>query len=218
MHSNATASGGCEKVVESLQNELEVQQRRMSKPISALTQVESTKSYSQRAGKSHSNIQQQISELKEQEAIVAKDLEETRARLKTLEAEAAKSLSIPKGPVSAAEGLEEALRMLMVTLHACSLPTPAAEAVEEVRKFIPVHEQTSDDRGDDGEMVDADAVDAGKLNAALAQDISAERAALLHRLSLLEEMEQRPNGAQIRGTSREDDRGRHRSPRRATQD
>ena len=83
------------------------------------------------------------------------DLVETRAKLAESERELAAEVT-PKGATMSAEvtnSLEDAVRMLLVTLHSCQLPQQASEAAQTIVDLLPKSpgpmevEEMSVDRG-----------------------------------------------------------------------
>ena len=176
----AKASGGCDKAVRSLENELKHQNKKGAEPQSVLGLIEGTKNYISRAEKRHIGITEQIVALQEQQAEIDKELRKARTRLADMEVEAAKQLNMqPKVAENTSSGLEDAVRMLMVAMHTCqNLPPKLAEAVAVVSSCLPPSAGVSEDAHEEkqGMTVDGGAglkeedVPAGQLDAALPPD------------------------------------------------
>jgi F0F1-type ATP synthase membrane subunit b/b' len=168
----AKASGGCDQAVRSLETELKHQNKKGAEPQSVLGLIEGTKNYISRAEKRHIGITEQIVALQEQQAEIDKELRKARTRLADMEAEAAKQLNMqPKLAENTSSGLEDAVRMLLVAMHACqTLPPNLAEACAAVSTCLPqpgVSEDVHEMATDGGVNLKEEDVPAGQLDVAL---------------------------------------------------
>ena len=168
----AKASGGCDQAVRSLETELKHQNKKGAEPQSVLGLIEGTKNYISRAEKRHIGITEQIVALQEQQAEIDKELRKARTRLADMEAEAAKQLNMqPKLAENTSSGLEDAVRMLLVAMHACqTLPPNLAEACAAVSTCLPqpgVSEDVHEMSMDGGASLREEEVPAGQLDVAL---------------------------------------------------
>ena len=101
-----------------------------------------------------------------------RDITEAEDRLKAMEAEAAKQLNVqPKLAENTSSGLEDAVRMLLVAMHACqTLPPNLAEACAAVSTCLPqpgVSEDVHEMSTDGGVNLKEEDVPAGQLDVAL---------------------------------------------------
>ena len=170
--SAAKASGGCAQAVTKLEAELTGQQKKAAAPTSVLTQIESTKGFIGRATKRQEALDERIAELQAERAQVHQEVAEAEARLSRLEAEAAKQLNVqPKLAENTSSGLEDAVRMLLVAMHACqTLPPNLAEACAAVSTCLPqpsVSEDVHEMSMDGGASLREEEVPAGQLDVAL---------------------------------------------------
>ena len=153
--SAARASGGCEDVVTNLEKELTSQQKKSGAPVSVLAQIDNTKGFIGRCEKRLSTVEAQIADLRAESAKMEQELADAEDRLKRLEVEAADLLHL-KPPVeansssNAFKALEDAVRTLMIAMHASrqQLPPQVAEAVEVVATCLPTPPPSKDYEGE----------------------------------------------------------------------
>ena len=86
----AKASGGCDKAIQSLETELEQQNKKAEESHSILQLVESTNAFIIRAEKRQSGLSDQIAALQEQWRVNEGELREARKRLADMEVKAVK--------------------------------------------------------------------------------------------------------------------------------
>ena len=164
-------SGVCTDIVSDLQTKLDAEEKKAEKAQgkrSTLSRVEATRGFITRAEKRLSGLQDQISELRKQEENMAMELEQSRRQLAQLEKEAAEDLR-GQDAHGAHPDLEEAVRQLMVAMHACTMPPIVIEAVAAVQTALPTPPVSADmeDHPVDGETAPEDSIAPGKLSEAL---------------------------------------------------
>ena len=113
----ARAAGGCDEVVKSLEAELQAQQKRAVDEPSALTQVEDTSGFVERARKRLAKIGEEMEQLRKRETAARTELQEAETRLEMMKAKAASQLNLPPPENSGQTNLEDAVRALLVALH-----------------------------------------------------------------------------------------------------
>ena len=145
----ARTSGGLEPEVKKMEQALAQQRKKAAEPTSALSQIEATKAFLERAEKRRDAAAEEIETLRAQKAEMDQEIQKARERLANMEIEAAKVLNIPiaQHNEGAMNALEDAVRTLMVAMHSCQqLPSQVAEAVEALATCLPPS-RPSDDSG-----------------------------------------------------------------------
>ena len=145
----AKTSGGLEPEVKKMEQALAQQRKKVAEPTSALSQIEATKAFLERAEKRRDAAAEEIETLRAQKAEMYQEIQKARERLANMEIEAAKVLNIPKAQNSegAINALEDAVRTLMVAMHSCQqLPPQVAQAAEALATCL-APARPSDDSG-----------------------------------------------------------------------
>lgn len=166
------AKGVSEEITGCLEAQKEKEARKAAKAAKAedkrplLKRIESTRGFLQRAEKRKASLEVQIKNLEAESKQLAADMEESRQRLKLLEAEAAEDFA----GEGVSKSLEDAVHTLMVALHSCQLPpevTNAAGTVVSMLPRPPVSEDVPDMEPPQVQSVDESGVPAGCLDVAL---------------------------------------------------
>ena len=189
--SAAKAAGGCEEHVTKLEAKLVGQQKKAATPVPVLTQIESTRGFIGRATKRQGAIEAQIAELQAESDQMQQEVTDAKERLATLEAEAATMLHVKPATANASseafKALEEAVRTLMVTMHASreQLPAQVTEAVTAVARCLPTPQPSKDYEGnasdsdenadDDGLMMELDGENSDEKLLEIARRLKAKR-------------------------------------------
>ena len=98
---------------------------------SKFREVEETRAYVGRVEAKAQSLDEEIEALKVKRVTMEADLVETRAKLLVAERELAAEVT-PN-----VNSLEDAVRMLLVTLHSCQLPPQASEAAQSIMSLLP---------------------------------------------------------------------------------
>ena len=145
----AKKAGGLEPEIKKMEQALAQQRKKAAEPTSALSQIEATKAFLERAEKRRGAAAEEIETLRAQKAEMDQEIQKAQERLANMEIEAAKVLNIPKAQNSegAINALEDAVRTLMVAMHSCQqLPPQVAQAAEALATCLPPA-RPSDDSG-----------------------------------------------------------------------
>lgn len=165
----AQESGGCEAEVAKLEEKYKAQQKAAEKAASAgpsLRSIESTRAFISRQERRMAAMTEEIAKLQAQQLEISQSVEEAKERMRRMEAEVRGD---PAPPGNSAD-LEEAVRLLMVTLHTHQqLPPAIAEAADAVMRKLPTPNPSEDveDMPVDGVRIPEDAVPAASLDAAM---------------------------------------------------
>ena len=166
----ATAQDGDKELIQILQVRLEKIVKSMAVPKQSLAErIAGTRGFIERQQKRVQAQEQEIVKANVELECLQATLKEHRDQLARMEAEATAEL-IPQG---GSTNLEEAVRMLMVTMHTCQqLPPQVAEAATAVVQLLPNHEPSRDgeDMAVDGNQAAEADIPAGQVDAPLPTD------------------------------------------------
>ena len=133
----AKACAGCDGEVKSIEAKLEIVRKRTADPPSVHKNIDATRAFIGRAEKRHQDLVDEVTAMQEKEKAVFEELEDARKRLRTMEAEAREALAVPTPGHNCAEGLTDAVRTLLVTMHKHELSQEMREVVAAVTQQLP---------------------------------------------------------------------------------
>ena len=151
--------------------EVEKKAEKQKDKRSVLKQVEDTREFIGRAEKRHAALKEQQKQLEESIRAAEEEIIETKLRLASMEKDVVQEFTM-EVPSIATNGLEDAVRSLLVMLHgAGGLPQTISTAAGQVYACLPAHAPSSDveeTAADGGMMDDSEAnITAGSLDLAL---------------------------------------------------
>ena len=171
--------GECDDVHKVISSKLEKEKKVSTAMPSVHTQLVSVQGFIGRQENRIEKIEAEIAEMEKSKTVMVEELAASKVKMKELEEQARSQLGGPSAPSPTEKigDLENAVRMLMVAMHACrqNLPPQLAQAVTAVSNCLPTPTGTSEDAyeekegmvTDDGGGFKEEDIPAGQLDVAL---------------------------------------------------
>ena len=157
------AVGGCEELEQAWSERLKEEEKQATTTSSVLERLDNTKGFITRAEKRLLSLKEAAAAACNAVDEAEEELDAARRRATVLEEEARVELKAAPAPAPQADGLEDAIRTLMVCLHSLQLPAQVCTAATAVVNLLPQHAPSADAE-ETGVLISENAVAAGRLD------------------------------------------------------